>query len=320
MKIGVSIPRLPDAEGIREFCERAERLGFESVMAGDHIVLPVDGTNQYPYTPTGAFQRPSDEPFLETMTMLGFMAACTNEIRLGSTVLILPYRNPVVQAKMFASLDVLSGGRIICGVGVGWLEKEFDILGVPYADRGPMTDEFLAIFNALWTEEIPDFQGKYYQIDGIYFEPKPIQQPRIPIWVGGHTRRALRRTAKYGDCWHTTRQTPDFVAENLPYLRAQTERAGRDPADITISLKRSLHFTDMGGADEGVGVRSGGALINHHPGRYRRCPLLQRAGDRSTDLRLPRRRHRPVHSGDGTPGRAYPSRCRTVRLGHYAPP
>ena len=115
MKIGVSIPRLPDADGIREFCERAERLGFESVMAGDHIVLPVGGTNQYPYTPTGAFQRPSDEPFLETMTMLGFMAACTSEIRLGSTVLILPYRNPVVQAKMFASLDVLSGGRIICG-------------------------------------------------------------------------------------------------------------------------------------------------------------------------------------------------------------
>ena len=262
MKIGVSIPRLPDAAGIREFCERAERLGFESVMAGDHIVLPVGGTNQYPYTPTGAFQRPSDEPFLETMTMLGFMAACTSEIRLGSTVLILPYRNPVVQAKMFASLDVLSGGRIICGVGVGWLEKEFDILGVPYADRGPMTDEFLAIFNALWTEEVPDYQGKYYRIDGIYFEPKPIQQPRIPIWVGGHTRRALRRTAKYGDCWHTTRQTPDFVAQNLPYLREQTELAGRDPADITISLKRSLHFTDMGGAEEGVGVRSGGALIN----------------------------------------------------------
>ena len=261
MKIGVSIPRLPDAEGIREFSQRAEQLGFESVMAGDHVVLPVAGTNQYPYTPTGAFQRPSDEPFLETMTMLGYMAACTSEIRLGSTVLILPYRNPVVQAKMFASLDVLSGGRVICGVGVGWLEKEFDILGVPYADRGPMTDEFLEIFNALWTEEVPEHKGKYYQIDGIYFEPKPIQKPRIPIWVGGHTRRALRRTARYGDCWHTTRQTPDFVAQNLPYLREQTERAGRDPADITISLKRSLHFTDMHGAEEGVGVRSGGALI-----------------------------------------------------------
>ena len=265
MKIGVSIPRLPDADGIRQFCQRAEQLGFESVMAGDHIVLPVGGTNQYPYTPTGAFQRPSDEPFLETMTMLGFMAACTSQIRIGSTVLILPYRNPVVQAKMFASLDVLSGGRVICGVGVGWLEKEFDILGVPYADRGPMTDEFLQIFNALWTEETPDFQGRYYQIDGIYFEPKPIQQPRIPIWVGGHTRRALRRTARYGDCWHTTRQTPDFVAQNLPYLREQTERAGRNPSDITISLKRSLHFTDLDRSAEGVGVRSGGALINTTP-------------------------------------------------------
>ena len=124
MDIGFSIPRLPDADGIRRFVQRAESLGFESVMAGDHILLPTGGTNQYPYTADGSFSRPADEPFLETMTMLGYMAACTDTIRLGSTVIILPYRNPIVQAKMFSSLDVLSGGRMVCGVGVGWLEKE----------------------------------------------------------------------------------------------------------------------------------------------------------------------------------------------------
>jgi probable F420-dependent oxidoreductase len=260
VEIALSIPRLPDGDGIRRFCQRAEELGFEAVLAGDHIVLPTEGTDQYPYTADGSFSRPSDEPFLETMTMLGYMAACTSTIKLGSTVIILPYRNPVVQAKMFASLDVLTNGRMICGVGVGWLEKEFDTLGVPYAERGPMSDEFLQIFKTLWTEAEPHFHGRFYQIDGIQFYPKPVQQPHVPIWIGGHTRRALRRTAKFGDCWHTTRQTPDFVAQNLPYLRQQIERAGRDPASISISLKRSLHFTDLG-ESEGASVRTGGLVI-----------------------------------------------------------
>jgi alkanesulfonate monooxygenase SsuD/methylene tetrahydromethanopterin reductase-like flavin-dependent oxidoreductase (luciferase family) len=106
MRIGLSIPRLPDAEGIRRFVKRAEELGFESVLAGDHIVLPTAGTNQYPYTADGSFSRTSDEPFLETMTMLGYMAACTETIKIGTTVIILPYRNPVVQAKMFASANI----------------------------------------------------------------------------------------------------------------------------------------------------------------------------------------------------------------------
>ena len=116
MEIGISIPRIPDVPGLKRFVEMAETLGFESVLAGDHIVLPTAGTNQYPYTADGSFSRPSSEPFLETMTLLGYLAAFTDRIKLGSTVIILPYRNPVVQAKMFASLDVLTGGRIICGL------------------------------------------------------------------------------------------------------------------------------------------------------------------------------------------------------------
>ena len=260
MKMGISIPRLPDGPGLKQFVRRAEKLGFESVLAGDHVVLPTGGTNQYPYTTDGSFARPPEEPFLETMTLLGYLAACTEEIKLGSTVIILPYRNPVVQAKMFASLDVLTNGRMICGVGVGWLEAEFDALGVPYAQRGPMTDEFLEIFKVLWTEPDPVFHGRFYNIEGIQFYPKPVQKPHIPIWVGGHTGRALRRTAKYGDCWHTTRQTPEFVANHIPQLRRHAEQCGRDPDSISISLKRSLHFTDIG-MEEGASVRTGGAMI-----------------------------------------------------------
>jgi alkanesulfonate monooxygenase SsuD/methylene tetrahydromethanopterin reductase-like flavin-dependent oxidoreductase (luciferase family) len=149
---------------------------------------------------------------------------------------------------------------MICGVGVGWLEKEFETLGIPYAERGPRSDEYLQIFKALWTQANPEFHGKFYQIDGIQFYPKPVQQPHIPIWVGGHSRPALRRAARYGDCWHTTRQTPDFVAQNLPYLREQAEKAGRDPAELSISLKRSLHFTDLGFGEE-RSVRSGGVVV-----------------------------------------------------------
>ncbi len=260
MEIGISIPRLPDTQGLRRFVESAEELGFESVLAGDHIVLPTAGTNQYPYTSDGSFSRPTDEPYLETMTLLGYLAACTSRIKLGSTVIILPYRNPVVQAKMFASLDVLTNGRIICGVGVGWLEKEFETLGLDYHQRGEMTNEFLEIMQALWTQPDPEYHGKYYSFDGIKFEPKPVQQPSIPIWVGGHTKAALRRTAKYVSCWHTSRQTPDFVAGNLPYLRERIEKEGRDQSEVTISLKRSLHFTDMG-MNEGGYVRSGGSLV-----------------------------------------------------------
>ncbi len=262
MQFGLGLPHAgASAHGpsIITFAQRAEALGFESLWCGDHILLPTAGTAQYPYTADGSFPRDASVSFLETLTVLSYVASVTGRIRLGSTVIILPYRNPIVQAKVFASLDVLSGGRVICGVGVGWLEKEFDSLGVPYAERGPMSDEFLQIFRTLWTEEHPEFDGKYYRFDGMQFQPKPVQDP-LPIWIGGHSRRAIRRTIAYGHAWHPTRQTPQFVAAHLPYLRQEAEGAGRDPDSITISLKRSLHITDigLGGA---VAFRSGNALV-----------------------------------------------------------
>ena len=260
MRFGFALPSSIDGEELCYFAQRAEALGFESIWTGDHIVLPTAGTDQYPYTADGSFSRSADEPFLETMTLLSYVAARTKTIRIGSTVVILPYRNPIVQAKMFASLDVLTGGRVICGVGVGWLEKEFETLGVPYARRGAMSDEWLAIFKCLWTEEYPSHQGEFYSFEGIQLYPKPVQKPHIPIWVGGHTRRAIRRTVAFGDAWHPTRQTPEYVEGMLPYLRRYAQEAGRDPSEITISLKRSLHFTDLGLPESGT-VRTGGAMI-----------------------------------------------------------
>jgi probable F420-dependent oxidoreductase len=181
-------------------------------------------------------------------------------VKIGATVIIVPYRNPIVQAKMLACLDVLSGGRLICGVGVGWLEKEFQVLGASYKDRGPVTDEYIQIFKTLWTEDQPAFKGRFYEFDGIAMYPKPLQKPHPPIWVGGHSKAAVRRAVRLGDAWHPTRQTPDYVAQYLPYLHDEAKRIGRDPQGVTISLKRAVHFTDIGLSGE-VLRRSGGSLI-----------------------------------------------------------
>ena len=262
MRFGFGIPSAGAAingPDIVRVAQRAEALGYESIWTGDHLILPTGGTRQYPYTADGSFPLASTENFLEPFTLLAYVAAVTRTIKLGTTVIILPYRNPIVQAKMLACLDVLSGGRLICGVGVGWLEKEFQVLQASYKDRGAVTDEYLQIFKILWTEAEPAFAGRFYAFDGIAFYPKPLQKPYPPIWVGGHTRRAIRRAARGGDAWHPTRQTPEFVARHLPDLRAEAEAIGRDPREVTISLKRSLHFTDIGLSGD-VLRQSGGGL------------------------------------------------------------
>lgn len=279
MRFGFGIPNAgADINGpdIVRFAQRAEALGFESIWTGDHLVLPAAGTSQYPYTADGSFPLASTENFLEPFTLLAYVAAVTRTVKLGTTVIILPYRDPIVQAKMLACLDLLSGGRLICGVGVGWLEKEFQVLRASYTDRGPVSDEYLQIFKVLWTEERPAFEGRFYAFDGITFHPKPLQKPHPPIWVGGHSRRAIRRAALLGDAWHPTRQTPEFVSRHLPYLREEAERIGRDPRALTISLKRSLHFTDIGLSGD-VLRRSGGSLIGTTPeviDDIRRCQDL----------------------------------------------
>ena len=260
MRFGFALPGVTDGEALCAFARRTDELGVESIWGPDHIVLPSAGTDQYPYSESGQFTRAMDAPFLDVFTLLGYVASHTERVRIGTTVVILPYRNPILQAKMFASLDVLTGGRVICGVGVGWLEKEFEVMGASYADRGAVSDEWLEILRTLWTEENPVFRGQFYSFDGILFNPKPVQKPHIPVWVGGHSRRAVRRAVSLGDGWHPTRMTPEYVAGILPYLRERAQEAGRDRAEITVSLKRSLHFTDLGMA-EGPMTRSGAAVV-----------------------------------------------------------
>ncbi|MDP6454121.1 MAG: LLM class F420-dependent oxidoreductase [SAR202 cluster bacterium] len=260
MEFGFTIPKNTDGDGLRRFAGAVEDLGFGSVWVADHIVLPSEETDQYPYTEDGRFTAQADDPQLDVFVTLSYIASATTRIKVGTTVVIVPYRNPIVQAKMFTTLDTLTNGRVICGVGVGWWKEEFDALGASHADRGPVTDEYLQIFRILWNEESPEFHGQFYDFEGIKFAPKPVQSPSIPIWVGGHTRRAARRVVKYGDAWHPTRQTPEHVVAMVEYMKGYATEQGRDYDEIGISLKRSLHFTDIG-FGESAGIRSKAAVI-----------------------------------------------------------
>src|SRR5215475_13478386 len=181
MKFGVWIPNcrhLATPAIIRDTAVRAEALGYESVWVSDHVVVPHANVVNF------------GETVFDPLVTLGVIAGATRRVQLGTTVLIVPYRNAVVTAKMVSSLDALSGGRVVLGVGAGWVAAESAMLGVPFAERGPMTDEHLEAMQELWTSERPHFSGKYTQFSDLVFAPKPVQKPHPPIWVGGHSRAA----------------------------------------------------------------------------------------------------------------------------------
>ena len=242
-------------EALETLVGRGEALGFSSVVIADHIVFPVAIRSRYPYTVSGAF--PGQGDALEQLSLMAFVAGKSRTLRLISSVMILPHRNPVVTAKMLATIDVLSGGRVTVGVGVGWLREEFQALGAPDFDRrGAVSDEYLRIFKALWTQDPASFHGAFYRFDAVRCLPQPVQKPHPPIWVGGHSRAALRRVARLGDGWHPVGANP-AVPLRAPELRARldelarlTEAEGRDPAKLAISYKAPIY-------DAGQGVDGG---------------------------------------------------------------
>ncbi|RMF86890.1 MAG: TIGR03619 family F420-dependent LLM class oxidoreductase [Nitrospinota bacterium] len=254
MKFGWSLPSrgpLARREAVRTLTQKAEELGFDSVWVSDHVVLPTQSRSQYPYDRSGAFPGGAEQDYLEPLILLSYLAGCTERIALGTSVLIIPYRNPIVTAKMLATLDVLSQGRLILGAGVGWWEEEFQALGLDtYAERGACTDEYLQIFRILWTQDDPHFEGKFFRFSQIRFAPKPVQKPHIPIWIGGHSRAAIRRTARLGDAWHPiglrppANLLPPEMADKIQELRRLAQEYGRDPQEIAITFRCPLRFTD----------------------------------------------------------------------------
>ena len=234
----------PDA--LETIVQRGEALGFHSVMIADHLVFPTKIDSKYPYTVSGVF--PGGGDALDQLALMAFVAGCTQRLRLVSSVMILPYRNPVLTAKMLATIDVLSRGRVTVGVGVGWLREEFEALGAPAFDRrGTVSDEWIRIFKTLWTQDPASFEGEFYRFDALRCLPQPVQKPHPPIWIGGHSAPALRRVARHGDGWHPVGANPAVplrpseLRTSLDQLARLTEAEGRDPATLTISFKAPVY-------------------------------------------------------------------------------
>jgi probable F420-dependent oxidoreductase len=237
MRFGVmfaNVGPMAHAEGAIGIAQAAEAAGIESLWTVEHTVVPAGYQSTYPYSPTGKMPGPEDSPIPDPLIWLSFVAAATSTIRLGTGILILPQRNPVTLAKEVATLDQLSGGRVELGIGVGWLEEEFDAIGVPFAERGKRTDEHVAALRALWTQAPATHHGEFTSFTDVYSLPQPTQA-NIPIVVGGHSKPAARRAGRIGDGFFPGRGSHEELAELLDVMRAAATEAGRNPDDIEIT-------------------------------------------------------------------------------------
>jgi probable F420-dependent oxidoreductase len=230
------------------------------VVVADHIVFPTVVRSRYPYTVSGEF--PGEGDALELLPLMAFVAGVTNRLRIVSSVMIVPYRNPVVTAKMLATIDVLSRGRLTVGVGVGWLREEFEAVGAAsFERRGAVTDEYVRIFKTLWTKSPASYAGEFYRFEGLQCLPQPLQKPHPPIWIGGHSGAALRRVARLGDGWHPVGANPAVplppaeLRASLDELRRLTVAEGRDFSSLTISFKAPVYDATSGAAALPDGTR-----------------------------------------------------------------
>lgn len=248
MQYGFTIPgsgRLTEPENMSAIAKKGEELGYHLLVVPDHVIFPRQSDSVYPYDEHGVHPGSGAGACLEQLTVLAFLAGQTRTIRLGTSVMIVPHRNPIVAAKALATLDVLSNGRVNVGVGAGWLREEFETLGLPpFDERGAVTDEYIRAFKELWTSDDPSFHGKYCQFENISFLPKPVQKPHPPIWVGGESNRAMRRAARLGNVWHPLGtnpafplSTPELLEAAIGKLAARAIREGRDPSEIQVAFR-----------------------------------------------------------------------------------
>jgi len=248
MNVGLTIPvrgSLATPEAAKALATRAETLGFAHLAVTDHIIVPKTIDSRYPYNQSGKFPGvATGGDCFDQFTLLAYLAAISEKPRLVTAVTVIPHRGAVHTAKILATIDVLSGGRTTLGVGAGWMKEEFDALGVPdFEKRGKVTDEYLEAFKILWTEDDPHFEGDHIQFGNINFFPKPVQKPYPPIWVGGESRPALRRTVRYGDVWFPVANNPRHPLNNIARfkegiqkLHQMSEEHDRDPDTIGLAL------------------------------------------------------------------------------------
>jgi probable F420-dependent oxidoreductase len=250
MEIGCHLPTqgpLATREAVETFARESEQRQVASLWVSDHVIFPRTATGSYP---GGRFPHPPDKAYLDPVITLAAAAMCTTRARLGASVFVLGHRHPIVMAKMLATIDALSQGRLIVGVGVGWWKEELEMLGAPFHARGRQADEMLRVFKALWTEDNPNFQGEFYKIQNLGFAPKP--KPLPPIWVGGDSPGAFQRVVTLGDGWHATSKTPTQFAEALGRLKTAADKAGRRLETIELSLRFTLTDDLLGKGPQAV--------------------------------------------------------------------
>jgi len=239
--------KLATQEHILELAALAESAAFDSIWVADHVIFPAQFTSRYPYNASGKFPRDmSAEPLLEPLATMGVLVGATKRVRIGTSVLVMPYRNPVLLGRMLVTLDQLSGGRMILGAGVGWLAEEFSALDArDFAARGKVTDECLEIVRRLCVGGEVSFDGTHYKLNPVISSPGSVQRPHIPILIGGTTRPALARAARLGDGWLSTNLQPDGMRACLERLRALCAEQGKDFSKLHLSHKL---FIDIGHA------------------------------------------------------------------------
>jgi probable F420-dependent oxidoreductase len=226
-----------------EVCRRAETAGFESVWGGEHVVLPSRIDSRYPYTSDGKIPAEPDTPIPDPLIWLAFAAAAAPTLRIGTCILIVPLRNPLVLAKELATLDQLSGGRVELGLGVGWLREEFEALGVPWERRGARNDEYVEAMRALWSGSHAEFHGEFVDFGPVTCSPRPVQSS-IPILVGGDTDAAISRAVRLADGYFPGEGDADRLAELIGRLRRAAESSGRDPDSIEINAMFGRQMSD----------------------------------------------------------------------------
>jgi probable F420-dependent oxidoreductase len=247
MQFGFNLPNsgaLAAPEIMTRIAREGESLGYDYLTVTDHVVLPDMAEPGYPYSESGAFYSTDSAHRHEMLALAAYLAAVTAKLRLVLAVLVVPHRPAVLAAKMLATIDVLSGGRLVVGVGAGWLKAEFDAVATtPFAERGAVTDEYLAAFRQLWREAKPRIDGTYVQFDRLVLAPKPVQNP-LPVWVGGESGPSLRRAARLGDAWYPIGTNNRHPLDSLPRYRAGvarlrqlTEATGRPPGAVALTYR-----------------------------------------------------------------------------------
>ncbi len=238
MKFGIvpiNLGEFTDPQIMIPFVQQAERLGYESIWTAEHIIIPKQYDSVYPYNPSGKVPFQPDTPIIDPLVALSFIASATTRLRLGTGVNILPQTNPLYLAKWASSIDHLSQGRLMLGLGVGWLQEEFAALGAPFARRGKRADEYLAALKAVWTGQEVDFQGEFVRWQGFMMRPAPTQAGGVPLVIGGVSPPAIRRTVQYGNGWYVIGKDVEEYQAHIRALDKECRRQRRNRAELEIT-------------------------------------------------------------------------------------